>query len=307
MKYLRTYKKLECHNENEVFRYLIDNLKSSNTYWDYFVNWNKVFGNIENVELSLNILNYLIGKDDFEKEFKYIISKHPEVYNVIPVLLACRDRNFNILTRYTGEGLNYEEFNFQGSVPLDEDQIEKALNFIKGTGLSALFTEKKIKNVVDYATGVEVGLDSNGRKNRGGTTMENIVEVFIKKLCDENGYRYIHGGTSKTIKSNFGIDIPFDKSSRIYDFVIYNGAKAYLVETNFYGGGGSKLKATAGEYRALFAFLKEHEVPFIWITDGQGWKTTEKPLSETFNAIDYLLNLSMLENGALSEILKDDI
>ncbi|MBU0468385.1 MAG: type II restriction endonuclease [Candidatus Omnitrophica bacterium] len=284
----------------------MSNLKDSNTYWDYFVNWNKVFGNLRDIELNLNILNYLIGKKDFDKEFKYLLKKYPVVNSVLPVLLACREKNFNILTKYTGDGLQYDKFTFK-QPSADDAQIEKALNFVKGTGLINLFTDEKIKNVVDYVTGVEVGLDSNGRKNRGGTTMENIVEVFIKKICDDNGFDYIRGATSKTIKAKFNKDVPVDKSSRIFDFAVYNKKQIYLLETNFYGGGGSKLKSTAGEYKSLYDFLRKAGVPFIWITDGQGWKTTERPLEETFNHIDYLLNLSMLEQGILNKIIKDNL
>ena len=306
MKYLDIYKTIGCKSNKETFQYLISNLKDSNTYWDYFVNWTKVFGNIRDVELNLNILNYLIGKKDFDKEFRYLLKKHPSVNSVIPVLLACRDKNFNILTKYTGDGLQYDSFTFKDS-SVDDAQIEKALGFVKGTGLISIFKEEKIKNVVDYVTGVEVGLDSNGRKNRGGTTMENIVEVFIKKICDDNEFEYIRGATSRKIKAKFNKDVPVDKSSRIYDFAIYNNKQIYLVETNFYGGGGSKLKSTAGEYKSLYAFLSKAGVPFIWITDGQGWRTTERPLEETFNHIDYLFNLSMLEQGILSEIIKENL
>ena len=178
---------------------------------------------------------------------------------------------------------------------------------MKSSGLAELFTGKKIKNVIDYVTGIEVGLDSNGRKNRGGTTMEGIIEVFLNSLCKKNNYRCLKEATAGKIKDVFGIDVPVDKSSRRYDFVMHNGQTLYLIETNFYGGGGSKLKATAGEYKALQDYLRKSGHPFIWITDGLGWKSTLRPLEEAFNHIDFVLNLAFLEDGILEHIIKENI
>lgn len=150
--------------------------------------------------------------------------------------------------------------------------------------------------------GVEAGLDSNARKNRGGHAMEEIVTVFISDLCKRKGYKHIREADAKKIKAELGYTVPVDKSSRRYDFAIDNKKELFLVETNFYGGGGSKLKSTAGEYRNLFDVLKgEHN--FIWITDGFGWKTTIRTLRETFDHNDYLFNLSMLEKGILEFLL----
>ncbi len=307
MKYYDVYKTINCNSHSEAFKYLIENFKDSNTYWDYFVNWTKVYKNIKESEVNLNILNYLIGKDNFEEEFKFLVKKYPSTQCVIPVLLAYRENNFKILTQYTGDGLKYDEFDFSNQNKCDDSHIEKLLLFVKETGLSKLFIEKKIKNLVDYVTGVEVGLDSNGRKNRGGTTMEDIVEIFIKKICLDNGYQYIKQATSKEIKSKFGADVPVDKTSRRYDFAVNNGKKVYLIETNFYGGGGSKLKSTAGEYKSLYNMLNEKGFPLIWITDGAGWKSTLKALEETFTHIDYLLNLAMLEQGILRNIIEKNL
>jgi len=161
----------------------------------------------------------------------------------------------------------------------------------------------KRQNLVDYMVGVEAGLDSNGRKNRGGHAMENIVEVFIKDICEKNNFRYLKEANADKIKREFGYDVPVDKSSRRYDFVIDNSKELFIIETNFYGCGGSKLKSTAGEYRNLADTLNG-KYKFFWITDGNGWKTTSKPLRETFDHNDYLFNLTMLEKGILEFLLK---
>lgn len=307
MKTLAVYKELGLSSSKDVFNHLVSTLKKSNTTWDYFVNWAKVFGGIKSIEVDLNILNYLIGKDNFDDEMKFLLGKHPSVVKVIPILLACRENSFEVLTDFAKGKLNFESFMFSDKDSLNKSDIEKVIIFMKSSGLANLFTGKKIKNVIDYVTGIEVGLDSNGRKNRGGTTMEGIIEVFLNSLCKKNNYRCLKEATAGKIKDVFGIDVPVDKSSRRYDFVMHNGQTLYLIETNFYGGGGSKLKATAGEYKALQDYLRKSGHPFIWITDGLGWKTTLRPLEEAFNHIDFVLNLAFLENGVLEHIIKENI
>ena len=306
MKNLTFYKTaLNCGTEDKVFDFLISNLKPSNTIWSYFVNWEKVFTNTKQTELALNNLNYLIGKNNFDDEFKFLLKENPNIAKVIPALVVRDGQNtkkFNILVDYKNKKLVYENYDFSKKNISDED-IEKYLRFVKETGLQILITDKKIKNLVDYMIGVEAGLDSNGRKNRGGHAMENIVEVFIKDACEKNNFRYLKEANADKIKNELGYDVPVYKSSRRYDFVIDNGKELFIIETNFYGGGGSKLKSTAGEYRNLAGTLNG-KYKFFWITDGNGWKTTAKPLRETFNHNDYLFNLTMLEKGILEFLLK---
>lgn len=305
MRYLSFYNnKLKCKNEDQVFSYLINNLKPSNMLWSYFVNWDKVLHNTKQIELALNNLNYLIGKENFDNEFKFILKENPSLVKVLPALVV-RDgsnrKKFKILVDYKNKKLSYEDYDFTKKKISDSD-IAKYLTFIEKTGIKDLITNKKIKNLVDYIIGVEAGLDSNGRKNRGGHAMENIVEAFINDLCNKNKYKYLKEANSKKIKQELGYEVPVDKSSRRYDFVIDNGKELFIIETNFYGGGGSKLKSTAGEYRNLFDILNR-KYKFIWITDGLGWKTTSKPLRETFNHNDYLFSLSMLEKGILDIVI----
>ena len=306
MKFLSFYKDiLKCNTDNQVFDYLISTLKPSNIIWSYFVNWEKVLKNTKQIELALNTFNYLIGKDNFDEEFKFLLKENPNIVKVIPALVV-RDgsnkKKFKILVDYKNKKLVYEDYDFTKKDITSED-IEKYLTFVKETGLKNLIVGKKIKNLVDYMIGVEAGLDSNGRKNRGGHAMENIVEVFIKDVCEKNNFRYLKEANAEKIKHKLGYNVPVDKSSRRYDFVIDNGKELFIIETNFYGGSGSKLKSTAGEYRNLFDVLND-KYKFIWITDGMGWKTTTKPLRETFNHNDYLFNLSMLEKGILEFLFK---
>lgn len=304
MKQLDFYKEeINCKTEDEVFNFLIQNLKPSNISWSYFVNWKKVLKNVKEIELALNNFNYLIGKDNFDEEFVFLIKNNPSLVRFIPALVVRNgDRNeqFKILIDYKNNKLVYEDYDFTKKVITDGD-IKKYLTFVKETGLKDLIVNKKIKNLVDYMVGVEAGLDSNGRKNRGGEIMEKIVEIFIKDLCNKKGIKYLKQANSEKIKKEFGYDVPADKSSRRYDFVIDNNRELFIIESNFYGGGGSKLKSTAGEYRNLFDVLNG-KYKFIWITDGYGWRDTVRPLRETFDHNDYLFNLAMLENGILEHI-----
>ncbi len=306
MKNLTFYKSiLSLETKDRVFDFLISNLKPSNTIWSYFVNWEKVFTNTKQIELALNSLNYLIGKDNFDDEFRFLLKENPSVAKVIPALVVRNGSNskkFKILVDYQNKKLVYENYDFSKK-EISNDDIEKYLRFVTETGLRNLITNKKIKNLVDYMIGVEAGLDSNGRKNRGGQAMENIVEVFIKDICEKNSFRYLKEANAEKIKNELGYDVPVDKSSRRYDFAIDNGKELFIIETNFYGGGGSKLKSTAGEYRNLFDILNG-KYKFLWITDGIGWEITAKPLRETFDHNDYLFNLTMLEKGILESLIK---
>ena len=308
MKYSSIFKNgVGCKDEREVFAYLINNLNDSIRYWDYFVNWEKVLGNTRDLEVDLNILNYLIGKNDIEKEFSYLLKKHPQVVRLIPVLLACRENQFKILTDLSSGNLKYEDFSFKNKKSLSGAEIANAVRFAKETGLLKLFKDKRIKNVVDYTVGIEVGLDSNGRKNRGGTAMERVVEAYIKGICKAHGFSYIKQATSEKVFAEWELKLSVDKSSRRFDFAVYNGKSLYLIETNYYGGGGSKLKSTAGEYKALYDFLTKDGHKFVWVTDGIGWQSTSRPLEETFNHIEYLLNLKMLTNGLLEDIIVNNL
>ena len=304
MKYLETYKNMKLTDDDAIFSYLIKSMKPSNTLWTYFVNWEKVFRNTGAIEVELNILNYLIGKDDFDGEFCRLIHQHPEVVKAIPALLvrdAVNKKKFDILIDYSHGRLLYQHFDFSKD-SYTYDEVSDLLEFVDKSGLKRLLVDRKVKNLVDYMVGVEAGLDSNGRKNRGGDAMEEISEAYIKHICDARGYTYLAQADARAIKMKFGYDVPVDKSSRRYDFVVDTPQGLVIIEVNFYGGGGSKLKATAGEYKGLQDVLRG-KFKFVWITDGAGWNTTTRPLRETFNHNDYLINLALLENGALEEIL----
>jgi len=288
-------------DEDELFEDIKGSFKKKITQWNYFVNWQKVLTNIEPIEKELNILNFLIGKDNLETEFIRLALEYPTIVKAIPILLAIRGGSLEILID-TKQFL-YRNFDFKKK-QFSESEATAFSEFIINTGLGALLRDKKIKNLVDYATGVEVGLDSNARKNRGGSLMEALVEEFVSETCKTLGLSYMPQATAKKIKETWDLQINVDKSSRIIDFAINTSNKLYFIEVNFYGGGGSKLKSTAMEYVKMCEYWNNQDIEFIWITDGAGWLSTLKPLREYFDKCNYLLNLEMLRTGCLTEILK---
>ena len=279
------------------YNHLISTFKISIKTWDYFVNWNKVFSNGAELEILLNKLNYLLGKDDLRQEFYKLYAHNPDIIKALPVLLAVRESSIEVFDKINKDSDFYD---FTGKY----QAAEKYYDFIEKSGLTKLFKRDGIKNLVDYVIGVEVGLDSNGRKNRGGKLMEEIVGAFIVDFCNQNGLDFLPQARASVIKTKWGHQIKVDKTERSFDFAVYNPKinKIKLFETNFYNGGGSKLKAVCGEFRSLYDELKQQDIELVWITDGIGWITAKRPLEEAYNHIENVFNLSMLESGALNDI-----
>ncbi|MCD5425222.1 MAG: type II restriction endonuclease [Methanosarcinaceae archaeon] len=309
MKYLQTYKKLNLKDDEEdVFKYFLETLNDSIFTWNYFVNFEKVKKNIYSIEKELNLLNVLIGKNNIEKEFIDLISEYPNIRKVLPILVAIRNNKLKDLKIID----DFEELISRNKIDLFNPKVklknklkEDLLTFFKESGLKYIFQNKNVKSIVDYCFGIEVGMDTNARKNRIGQLMESIVENIIQKFSEKNDLEFIYQATQKKIKEKWNFDIKIDKTNRNFDFAVFKKSKnkIFLIETNYYSGGGSKLKSTAGEYKDLFNFLKNQNINLIWITDGLGWKTTKKSLFETFSHNDYLINIELIKQGALEDII----
>lgn len=300
---------LGLNNKDEVFEALVTDVKDTIKSYNYFVKWEKVLENTTEVEIRLNILNTLIGKENIEEELRKILKSYPEVLKVVPILIACRDNVFKVLDS-TGESIfNYKEYSFNKRITkntvLTDAEIESTIEFLTKVGFLKLLKNKQIKNLVDYVFGIETGLDSNGRKNRTGTAMEDVCELLVSKMCEANSWRYLTQATVAKIKEEWGIVVPTDKSKRRYDFAINNNGKILLVEVNFFNGQGSKLKSVAGEFRDLDKYIQNGGFEFVWITDGQGWNTAKKPLRDAFDNMRQIINLSMVEKGALEYLIKN--
>ena len=290
--------------------YNFENLKTtfqdSIFTWSYFTNFEKVKINVKKVEKELNLLNYLIGKDNIEDEFLSLIEEYPRIREALPLLVATRkDKLLDTPIITSMDTLVAENRKYIFYDKLTNNIRDEILIFFRESGLKDIFENKHIKNLVDYCFGVEVGFDTNARKNRTGTLMEDIVSQYLNEFCLENSdFSYIKQATQERIKEKFDYEIEIDKNSRIFDFALYRKTtnRLFLIEVNYYSRGGSKLKATAGEYKGLNDFVKNQGIDFIWITDGKGWLKALNPLKETFNHNDYVINLNMIKKGILEEI-----
>ena len=291
-------------NYEQAFDDFFGTLRPSLKLWDYFVNWDKVSKNVKEIEPDLLIWNTILGKDNIEFELLKLLELHPHIVRAIPLLIV-RDGSasevFSVVSDINDLSKNDIDFDF--SVPANTVELRKsALLFCKKTGLISLFSKGSVNNLVDYLTGVEAGLDSNARKNRSGTSMEYVVHSYLESFCKTNSLEFIAQATPKAIKDKWNFDVPVDKSSRRYDFGISDQKTLVLMEVNFYGGGGSKLKATAGEYKDLQKLLRVPNTKFVWITDGEGWHTTREPLRSAYENLDYLWNLDWLYRDYLLDL-----
>ena len=283
----------------------LNTLSITNRTPEYYVNWKKVDRETKKYELELNTLNYLIGKDDIYIEALDLFTKQPNLLKAIPSLIASRDRVLDILTIDNDDNMSFEQLNFK---TIDASRIDDYMKFIEQSGLLMFLQHHANRSLVDYVYGVETGLDSNARKNRSGTTMEGILERHISKIAQEQNLEWKAQATAQFIKEKWGVTVPVDKSERRFDVAVYSkeNHKVWLIETNYYGGGGSKLKAVAGEFTELSQFVvkSDDDVEFVWVTDGQGWKTAHLPLAEAFSHITNVFNLEMLREGFLSELFQ---
>lgn len=277
--------------------YFINTLSMSNKTPNYFINWEKVVKNTNKFELELNTLNYLVGKEDIINETKKLFKNQPNLIKAIPSLIA--ERNKEIV-------MSYKKLNFKN---IDEDNTDLYVDFCENIGLLDFIKNHTNKSLVDYVYGVEAGLDSNGRKNRSGTNMETIVEDYVSSIAQEHNLEYLPQAKASQILSKWGKDVPTDKANRSFDLAIYNKSndKLFLLETNYYNGGGSKLKSVCGEFMNLNRLIGEDKnISFIWVTDGQGWKTALNPITEAMAEINNILNLHMIfSDGLLKEILSN--
>lgn len=291
----------------KTFNTLKTTFQDSIFTWDYFTDFKKVKENICKVEKELNLLNYLIGKENIEDEFMALVREYPKVRAALPLLIAVRAdklREMPIISDMVSLVAENKSDIFYG----DTINEKGLLIFFQNSGIKDILQNKNVKNLVDYCFGVEVGMDTNARKNRTGALMETIVGKYLDGFCQKHkSYEYTDQATKDKIKQKFGFEIKIDKNSRRFDFALYDKAKnkLFLIEVNYYGGGGSKLKATAGEYQYLNDFLKAQGLTLIWITDGTGWLTALRPLEETFNHNDHVLNIEMLKNGLFEKIVNN--
>ncbi len=282
------------------FNKWLNTMRMSINRYDYYVDFQKVYKNTNEIKVELNILNSLIGSADIADDFRTLLKTYPNIIRVMPILLAKRESE--IYCQDEKGGFLYD-FAYDANQKMDNEVIERYVYFMDKTGLFELLEKHIINNLVDYVMGVETGLDSNGRKNRGGHQMEDLVEEYIKKARIEY-YKemYLHD-----IEKKWGVDLSAisaqGTTTKRWDFVVKTSEKVFLIETNFYSSGGSKLNETARSYKMIAEETENIDgVDFMWITDGGGWRLAKRNLQETFNAMEYLYNIADLERGTFNEL-----
>lgn len=265
---------------SEQFETFLSQLSKTNVTLDYFTDFGKIKTNLSKISIKLNQLNYLIGKEDLKLAIEELFEENEKVFEVLDILIAVRKNK------------NAKTFNREGEIVLLDTYFEtsdKIYEFIEDTGLAEVFRNKNITNLVDYVFGVEVGLDTNARKNRGGKNMSKAVSLIFDK--EKIFYKKEVNSTEFPEITSLGADL------KRFDFVIKTKVKTYLIETNFYNGGGSKLNEVARAYSDVAPKINQYaNFEFVWITDGQGWLSAKNKLEEAFSIIPSVYNLSNLDS-----------
>lgn len=265
---------------SEQFKTFLSQLSETNATLDYFTDFKKIKSNVNKISIKLNQLNYLIGKENLTEAVNELFDENPKVFEVLDILIAIRKNK------------RAKTFNNNGEIVLLDTYFEKpesVLEFINETGLADVFKNKDVTNLVDYVFGIEVGLDTNARKNRGGDNMSKAVSLIFDKA--NVFYKKEVANTIFPEIISLGADV------KRFDFVIKTKVKTYLIETNYYNSGGSKLNETARAYSDVAPKINQYtDYEFVWITDGQGWFSAKNKLEEAYNIIPSLYNLITLED-----------
>lgn len=282
------------------FHTWLSNFRYSIADFGYYIDFNKVYNNVESIKIELNILNSLISSKNIEADFENLIKKYPEILKCIPILLAVREYEI-----FAGENGDVKLYTFNKQI----NTIEDYKLFMRKTGLFDLLSNHIINNLYDYVTGVETGLDSNGRKNRGGHQMEDLVESYIQKAGFKRDVNYFKEMYVSEVSRKWNIDLSAvsnqGKMEKRWDFVVKTDNCIYLIETNFYGSSGSKLNEAARSYKTIATEMKNIKgAKFVWFTDGAGWKSAARNLEETFDVLDDIYSINDMQNGIMTEVFK---
>ena len=262
------------------FNKFMSQLQETNQTLDFFCDFDKIAANVDNIKLSLCMLNSMIGTTDLRRSVETIWNRDRSAFSVMDILIAVRSGGKKVVLNSAGD-----------CIILDElfTSIDGVMEYLEETGLADLFRQKKINDLVDYVFGIETGLDSNARKNRSGHVMEGMVASILKK----NGIKFrqeVYSTEWSNLQRVLGDD------EKRFDFVIQTPKKTYLIEVNFYSGGGSNLNEVARSYSDIAP--KINSVPgyeFVWITDGIGWKSAKNKLQEAYSIIPSIYNLTSIK------------
>ena len=263
------------------FNKFMSQLQETNQTLDFFCDFDKIAANVDNIKLSLCMLNSMIGTTDLRRSVETIWNRDRSAFSVMDILIAVRSEGKKVVLNSAGD-----------CIILDElfTSIDGVMEYLEETGLADLFRQKKINDLVDYVFGIETGLDSNARKNRSGHVMEGMVASILKK----NGIKFrqeVYSTEWSNLQRVLGDD------EKRFDFVIQTPKKTYLIEVNFYSGGGSKLNEVARSYSDIAPKINSVSgFEFVWITDGIGWKSAKNKLQEAYSIIPSIYNLTSIKD-----------
>lgn len=263
----------------EQFNLFMSQLRETNATLDFYCDFPKIARNVADIEISLNTLNYLIGKENLREAVEALWNRDKRVFDVMDILIATRKKDDKKYIDNDGS---------MHSIHSLFSSVDGVMKFIEDTGLDKVFKNKEVKDLVDYVFGVETGLDTNARKNRSG----EITETLVARIFDNAGIKYREQVSSKEFPA---ISAVLGADQKVFDFAISSKGKTYLMEVNFYSGGGSKLNEVARSYTDVAP--KVNGVPefeFVWITDGVGWTSARNKLEEAFAAIPSIYNLTTI-------------
>jgi type II restriction enzyme len=267
--------------------------------WNYYVNYNNAYKNTATVKRQLALLNTLKGSENIEEEFRDLVQEYPECLKAIPLLLAVRGNTIAITENDRRLDFDFCNMNYS---------IDVYVEFMQKTGIFDLLQSHVIGDLLDVGLGINIGLDSNARKNRGGDQMEDLVEFYIKKAGFEKDITYFKEMYLEDVEKKWGYDLSAisadGTATKRFDFVIKpDGSKeVYICECNCYSSSGSKLNETARSFKTISLEAKDiKHVHFVWFTDGAGWLKTKKNLKETYDVQEDIYNIQDLKNGIISE------
>jgi len=289
-------------NLKELVKLFQDSLIITNRTPEFFVDWEKVKKNADTIKIELALWNSLIGSSNIESDFTQLIVDYPEVIKTIPILLAIREREFPIIIDFFNieRGIKNLDFKKDRSSKITETEVRDYTEFVKKAGIFELFNY--IKNFHDYVLGVEVGMDTNARKNRSGQAMELVINPLIQEIANNFGFKVFFQEQFRVVEV-LGGKVPISLANRKSDFILASNNKFVNIEVNYFSGPGSKPEEIVDSYINRRNELESNNWAFIWITDGDVWRRSENQLVKAFNELDYLLNISFARKGLLQEAL----
>lgn len=298
---LEVYRFLGLSSLSEFCDSFFNTLINTNRSYNFFVDWQKIEENIAKYKLEIGLLSALTGSPNLEHDFKNLIKKYPEVIKVLPLLIAVRDRNIKVVETL-GSSEPLRTFIFD-QPPRTNEQIEQIYEFYLKTGIFELV--RRLNNLKDYLTGVEVGMDTHARKNRSGIAMELAVLPLVQAIVDANpALLFLFQKQFKEIENAWSLPVPNSLRERKFDYLVKKNTTVINIEVNFYAGGGSKPQEIVDSYINRQNELHEGQWEFIWITDGYGWKTARNQIMRAFNEVGYILNLEFAKKGLLKHIIQ---